>query len=132
MSQGWISRLVARFRAEGEAAFEPRSRRPRTSPGAIPDSTAELIVRLRKEPAGQGLDAGPRTIAWHLEHHHQARMSAATISRYLSRAPGWLPPSPNLMRDTPAMLRELNVVEQASSGDALTETTQAQQGTMNL
>jgi|GEM_PF-2126821 hypothetical protein len=28
VSQGWVSRLVARYRAEGEAAFEPRSRRP--------------------------------------------------------------------------------------------------------
>jgi transposase-like protein len=61
--QGWISRLVARYRAGGEAAFGPRSRRPRTSPAAIPAGTAELIVRLRKELAGQGLDAGPDTIA---------------------------------------------------------------------
>jgi transposase-like protein len=35
VSQGWISRLIARYRAEGEAAFEPRSRRPKTSPAAI-------------------------------------------------------------------------------------------------
>ena len=44
--------------AEGEAAFEPRSRRPKTSPAAISDQAAELIVRLRKDLAGQGLDAG--------------------------------------------------------------------------
>ena len=30
VSQSWVSRLVARYRAEGEAAFEPRSRRPRS------------------------------------------------------------------------------------------------------
>ena len=36
VSQGWISRLVARYRQEGEAAFEPRSRRPRSSPAATP------------------------------------------------------------------------------------------------
>jgi transposase len=65
VSQRWVTRLVARYRAEGEAAFEPRSRRPRTSPRAIPDITVELIMRLRKELAGQGLDAGPDTIAWH-------------------------------------------------------------------
>src|SRR5690348_9233011 len=35
VSQGWASKLVARYRAEGEAAFEPRSRRPKTSPKAI-------------------------------------------------------------------------------------------------
>ena len=44
VSQGWISRLVARYQAEGEAAFEPRSRRPKTSPAAIADRTADLIV----------------------------------------------------------------------------------------
>ena len=32
VSKGWVSELVARYRAEGEAAFEPRSRRPKTSP----------------------------------------------------------------------------------------------------
>ena len=29
------TRWLARYRAEGEAAFEPRSRRPKTSPAAI-------------------------------------------------------------------------------------------------
>ena len=94
VSQGWVSRLVARYRAEGEAAFEPRSRRPKTSPRAISESTAELIVRLRKDLAGQGLDAGPHTIAWHLEHHHRIRVSPATISRYLTRA-GLVAPEPS-------------------------------------
>jgi transposase InsO family protein len=93
VSQGWVSRLVARYRAEGEAAFEPRSRRPLTSPAAIGTGTVELIVRLRKDLAGQGLDAGPDTIAWHLEHHHGIGVSAATISRYLARA-GLVAPQP--------------------------------------
>ena len=58
VSQGWVSRLVARYRAEGESAFEPRSRRPKTSPQSVSDPTVELIIRLRKDLAGQGLDAG--------------------------------------------------------------------------
>ena len=93
VSQGWVSRLVARYRAEGEAAFQPRSRRPKTSPAAISAGTVELITASRKELAGQGLDAGPDTIAWHLEHHHQVRVSPATISRYLARA-GLVTPAP--------------------------------------
>jgi transposase len=93
VSRGWISRLVARYRAEGEAAFAPRSRRPDTSPGAIPEDTAGLIIRLRKELAGQGPGAGPRTIAWHLQHHHKVTVSPATISRYLSKA-GLVTPEP--------------------------------------
>ncbi|WP_343926515.1 helix-turn-helix domain-containing protein, partial [Rhodoglobus aureus] len=36
VSQGWISKLMTRWRLEGEAAFEPRSRRPQTSPTATP------------------------------------------------------------------------------------------------
>ena len=85
VSQGWISRLMTRYRSEGEAAFEPRSRRPRTSPSAVATSTVELIVRLRKELSEQGLDAGPETLAWHLSHHHQLRVSRSTISRTMAR-----------------------------------------------
>ena len=69
------------------AAFEPRSRRPKTSPSALAGATIELIITMRKELSGQGLDAGLQTICWHLEHHHHhpVRVSAATVSRYLTR-----------------------------------------------
>jgi transposase InsO family protein len=93
VSQGWVSRLVARYRAEGEAAFQPRSRRPKTSPRAVSPQVTGLIIRLRKELAGAGLDAGPDTITWHLEHHHGLRVSPATVSRYLTRA-GLVSPEP--------------------------------------
>jgi transposase InsO family protein len=84
VARSWIYTLLARYRAEGEAAFEPRSRRPKTSPNAISPETVELIVRLRKQLSEQGLDAGPETIAWHLSHHHHITVSRATISRYLT------------------------------------------------
>ena len=64
VSPGWVSRLLARYRAEGEEAFQPRSRRPKTSPTAIAGSTVDLIIKLRRELSGAGLDAGPDTIAW--------------------------------------------------------------------
>jgi transposase InsO family protein len=85
VARSWVYELLARYQAEGEAAFEPRSRRPRTSPAAISGEVVALIIALRKELAGQGLDAGPDTICWHLEHHHRIRVSAATVSRYLTR-----------------------------------------------
>jgi transposase InsO family protein len=85
VARSWICTLLARYQAEGEAAFEPRSRRPKTSPSATSPDTVELIVRLRKELAGQGLDAGPQTIAWHLTQHHQVKVSPATVSRVLAR-----------------------------------------------
>ena len=94
VSRSWIYELLARYRAEGEAAFEPRSKRPKTSPRAIPDTTVALITGLRKDLARQGLDAGPDTIAWHLAHHHQIRVSPATISRHLGRA-GLVAPEPS-------------------------------------
>jgi transposase InsO family protein len=70
-----------------------RRRRPKTSPSAISASAAGLIAGLRKELAGHGLDVGPHTIAWHLEHHHQVTVSPATVSRYLARA-GLVTPDP--------------------------------------
>ena len=93
VARSWIYTLLARYQAEGEAAFEPRSRRPATSPRAISADTADLIVRLRKELTDQGLDAGPVTISWHLEQHHQVRVSPATVSRYLARR-GLVTPEP--------------------------------------
>jgi transposase len=83
VSKGWVSKLLARYRAEGDAAFEARSRRPKTSPNAIGLPTVELIVRLCKELAAQGLDAGPDTIRWHLQHHHHVTVSRATVARHL-------------------------------------------------
>jgi transposase InsO family protein len=93
VARSWIYALLARYRAEGQAAFEPRSRRPKTSPTAISDDAIELIVRLRKELSGRGLDAGPHTICWHMRHHHQVTVSAATVSRYLTGA-GLVIPEP--------------------------------------
>ncbi|WNG91630.1 IS481 family transposase [Mycobacterium sp. ITM-2016-00318] len=93
VSQGWISRLVKRYQLEGEAAFQPRPRRPHTHPSRLPQSTIDLIVELRATLAGKGLDHGPHTIAWHLETHHRLRVSPATIHRHL-RAAGLIDPAP--------------------------------------
>jgi transposase InsO family protein len=78
--------LVARYRREGDAAFEPRSRRPQQRPRQTPAETVELVVNLRRSLTRQGLDAGPVTIAWHLQHHHQIVLSRATIYRIIKRA----------------------------------------------
>jgi len=93
ISQSWVSRLVARYRAQGEAAFQARSRRPKTSPTSIAPATVTLITQLRAKLTTAGLDAGPDTIAWHLAHHHDTRVSTATISRYLTRF-GLVTPQP--------------------------------------
>jgi transposase InsO family protein len=94
VSQGWISRLMARYQADGEAAFEPLSRAPKTSPTATPPETVELVLRLRKQLDEAGLDAGADTIGWHLAHHHGTTVSRATINRILVRA-GTVTPDPS-------------------------------------
>jgi len=93
VSRSWLYELLARYRAEGEAALEPRSRRPKTSPAALSPETVDLALRLRKELTDAGLDAGPETIAWHLERHHGHRVSRSTISRHLAKA-GLVEPAP--------------------------------------
>jgi len=94
VSQSWISRLIARYRLEGEVAFAPRSRRPHTSPHRLPQNTIELIIELREKLASKGLDHGPHTIAWHLQHHHGLVVSVNSIHRHL-RAGGYIDPQPH-------------------------------------
>jgi transposase InsO family protein len=93
VARSWVYELVARYRAEGDTAFEPRSRRPHSSPRVLPDATVELIVQLRKALADQGLDAGADTIRWHLAHHHGVVVGRATIARHLTRR-GFVTPEP--------------------------------------
>jgi transposase len=85
ISKGRVSKLVARYCEEGEAAFEPRSRHPQNLPNAIPAATVTLIVRLREKLTNAGTGRRPDTLAWHLAQHHQIRVSVATISRYLTK-----------------------------------------------
>jgi transposase InsO family protein len=91
--RSWVYRLKSRYDEIGEAALEPLSRRPHTSPTAIAATTVELIRTLRKELAQAGLDAGPDTIAWHLAHRHQVQVSVSTVARTLTRE-GLVVPEP--------------------------------------
>ena len=42
VSESWLFELLSRYRAEGDAAFEPRSRRPRSVPTRTPAETVDL------------------------------------------------------------------------------------------
>jgi len=86
VARSWVYELVARYRIEGEAAFEPRSRRPNTSPKATSQSTVDAVLEVRRQLVAGGLDAGPDTIVWHLEHHHRLKVSRSTVHRVLHRA----------------------------------------------
>lgn len=93
VSRSWLYELLARYADEGEAAFEPHSRRPKTVPTAIPTQTVELILEYREKLTATGLDAGPETIKWHLKHHHGIDVGRTTIARYL-QAHGLVAPEP--------------------------------------
>ena len=83
-----------RYRAEGLAGLEPRSRAPRTSPGRIGGDVEDAIVALRKELVALGVDAGPGTIQWHLGRRGRRPVpSEATIWRTLVRR-GCVVPEP--------------------------------------
>ena len=68
ISRGHLHRLLRRYRDEGLEALEPRSRRPHSSPQAIPDAVRDRLIALRMALSADGLDAGPATIARGRQH----------------------------------------------------------------
>ena len=92
--RSWVYKLIARYRAEGEAAFSARSRRPRRSPARISERYVREIVGLREQLAAEGFDAGPQTIHAHLRRKHDEVPSVSTIWRVLKRE-GWITPEPH-------------------------------------
>ena len=92
-SRQHLHRLLARYRTGGLEAVDPRSRRPTTNPAATPAPVRDRIIALRLQLSAQGLDAGPVTIAWHLEREGHRPPSTSTIRRILHRA-GLVTPEP--------------------------------------
>ena len=94
VSRSWVYGLLARYRAEGDTALEPRLPRPRTNPRATPQPVVDLVLALRDQLDNDGLDAGAHTLAWHLREHHATTVSVSTIWRILHRA-GRIDPQPH-------------------------------------
>lgn len=92
--RSWLYKLLARYRREGPAGLEPRSRRPHNSPTRIADRHEDAIVELRKELLDAGLDAGAATIHWHLSARQDEVPSVSTIWRVL-KARGFVTPQPH-------------------------------------
>lgn len=91
--RSWLYRLLARYRAQGEAGLAPRSRRAHTQPLAVPSEVVERIVALRAELTAEGLDAGALTIRWHLTERAGSAPSVSSIWRILRRR-GLVVPQP--------------------------------------
>ena len=85
-SRRHLHRLLARYRTGGLDAVEARSRRHRTSPQQTPAEVIDLILDLRLRLTRDGFDAGPLTIAWHLEQAGHPAPSTSTIRRILHTA----------------------------------------------
>jgi transposase len=92
-SRRHLHRLLARYRASGLDAVEPRSRRPRGSSRATPPEVRQRVLQLRLQLTADGLDAGPETIRWHLEQEQLRVLSTSTIRRILHQA-GLIVPEP--------------------------------------
>ena len=93
ISRQHLHRLLRRYREGGLDDVEPRSRRPRTSPQGTSGIVRDRIIALRSELTAGGLDAGPVTIAWHLEREGLPAPSTSTIRRILHAA-GLVVPEP--------------------------------------
>ena len=93
VSKAWVTKLLARYRDGGDAALEPRSRRPKSCAHAASDEIQAAIVALRHQLEAAGYDSGPHTIAHHLQLTHTDIPSVATIWRILTRH-GLITPQP--------------------------------------
>lgn len=94
VSRRWVHQLLARHAEHGDAGLEPRSRRPNTSPQATTEGVRARILALRAELVAKGLDAGPATIAWHLEKDGSTAPAVSTIRRIITTA-GLVVPEPH-------------------------------------
>jgi transposase InsO family protein len=93
VSRRWVHELLNRHRDGGMESLEPRSRRPISNPRSTGAETTARILALRASLTEAGLDAGPVTIAWHLESEGLAVPSTSTIRRILHTA-GLIRPEP--------------------------------------
>src|SRR5919198_4052673 len=92
ISRSWMYALLARYRAGGYDALQPRSRRPRSCRHQTPPSVERAVLRLRASLIAAGQDAGPHTIVQHLRPRRGAP-SVVTVGRILRRH-GLVTPQP--------------------------------------
>jgi transposase len=85
VSKTLVHKLHHRWLVEGDATFEPRSRRPHSSPTRTCDQIRERVLALLDELTANGLDAGADTISEHLHREH-ITLLRTTIWRILTAA----------------------------------------------
>jgi transposase InsO family protein len=88
-----VHRHVVLYRDGGADALVHHRRGPRTPANLTSFLTEDEVVAIRKRLSDDGLDAGARTIAWHLEHEGRPVPALSTIHRILRRR-GFVTPQP--------------------------------------
>jgi transposase InsO family protein len=84
-SKSWVQRHVTLYREGGEEALVPRKRGPKVPANLTSAVLEDRIVAWRKHLGEDGLDAGARTIAWHLNQEGGPVPALSTIHRILRR-----------------------------------------------
>jgi transposase InsO family protein len=92
-SKSWVHRHVALYERGGEEALAPHKRGPRTPANLTSAVWEDQIVAWRKRLTENGLDAGARTIHWHLRQSSSSVPALSTIHRVLRRR-GFVTPQP--------------------------------------
>ena len=93
ISRQRVYQILNAFDAGGAKAVAPKSRAPHTHPQAVPGKLRAEIVTIRRQLTRHGLDAGPETIAFHLERDGKRSPSTSTIRRILAKE-GLISPEP--------------------------------------
>jgi transposase InsO family protein len=92
-SKSWVHRHVDLYRTGGEEALVPRKRGPKVPANLTSAELEGEIVAWRKRLADDGLDAGARTILWHMSQSRAEVPALSTIHRVLRRR-GFVTPQP--------------------------------------
>ena len=92
-SKSWVHRHVGLYRSGGEEALAPRKRGPKVPANLTSAELEGEIVAWRKRLADDGLDAGARTILWHMSQSRAEVPALSTIHRVLRRR-GFVTPQP--------------------------------------
>ncbi|MGA3217444.1 MAG: helix-turn-helix domain-containing protein [Acidimicrobiales bacterium] len=92
-SKSWVHRHVSLYRQGGEEALVPAKRGPKVPANLTSPAVEDAIVELRKHLSEEGLDAGARTIHWHLCRCEAPVPALSTIHRVLRRR-GFVTPQP--------------------------------------
>jgi transposase InsO family protein len=94
VSKSWVAKIVSRYREGGEEGIRPRPKTAHHIPHRTPAELEDEIVRIRKQLAEQGFDAGAQTIHYHLSAGRDRVPSVSTIWRVLRRR-GFVVPQPH-------------------------------------